>query len=415
MRTYLQTLIVLIVVVFLVLGCASQDTAQPADSGPELSPSTESELLSLLAFVPDLPGYRSLLTYGDKVNWYKHWEVKDFGDKEQLFSQERAIQDLWKMRLPADTLFPPRLHVEYMITIPQREYFGFDIFSLDRYLYAGEGKDTITAAELGSAANGIDAALMNSGYQSEGLDGDCTLYSKYDDYEFAQDEFQWSTKMGNDLNRVALCEKYVVAARATSLAENAVLAHHGEVESLAQRDEYIAAAAVLEGEVPEKFGDLISVILVEGIGYADSVAYSELAGSLRSPLAEESAAQLEKYVSGPRLPEYSLAGFAAFHKDDISYSVLALVFSKDADLAGVPELLAERVLSYKSMMLGRRLDEIMNWETEMTEVMDVGGLPVAVVALSYPDPQDPDQAKSRRPMIWGRLVPVKDTAFLVTQ
>ena len=50
---------------------------------------TESPLLRMLRFVPDTPGYREYLTYGDAEAWHTSWDIPRIDSLEELDSLDR--------------------------------------------------------------------------------------------------------------------------------------------------------------------------------------------------------------------------------------------------------------------------------------------------------------------------------------
>jgi len=393
----------LLVGVFFTAGCGS------SSGGIRVKPSTEGDLLRLLAFVPDNSNYRSFLTYGDKGVWYGQWEMDEINNMDQLRSADEGVGPLWLI-MPIDTYYPPSLHVEYLFTGEQWDLYGFDLFTLDRYLFAGEGLDTLTLAETSSSNGRIADSLIDFGYETETLDNDCVLYSRFEDYEFTVE----ARTMGSDLNRLMLCDQYFAVAKATEVIEDADLAQSGDRNSLADREEYVAAVSVLEAMDPETYGEMISVMFLDGHTYSDPDLYLEVAEK-GGPGGDQYSDQLEGYLDGPVLAEYSLVGMAFYHQDDTSFLVMPMVFSDPDVPVDAPSVLADRLYDYFSVRTNQLLREMINWEIDRTELYEVAGVPVGLVVMSYPDPVDVDGVARHRRLLWIDLYYFQDFAFLVTQ
>jgi hypothetical protein len=370
-------------------------------------PAPGNALLRLLRFVPDTPEYREYLTYGDAEAWHASWDIPRIDSWDELEALDREPAAYWMFIMPRQTTPPDTLGYEYLHSEDQRGFYGFDLFNLDRFLSAGNPPDRITVVEFSFDEAPVADALTASGYETEELETGGTLYSILDDYEVALDFPTRSGSLGN-LNRIALLDGQMVIAKATDPVTNALLAQSGDLPSLADSAEYVAAVTALEDPALAEPGELVGVILMEGSNLADASGY--LRGA-----PEEAVAQLEEYAEGPPLPAYNLVAFATRHSEGASYLILAVVFPEGMDADSAADILADRLKNYISLTTGGPLDE--RWTFDMATGIEAGGLPVALVAMRVddPPPTPEDQTMVNTAVLpWIDLVIRHDTLFLVT-
>lgn len=189
------------------------------------------------------------------------------------------------------------------------------------------------------------------------------------------------------------------------------------MDSLADRKEYVAVVSVLEALDPEIYGEMIGVMLLDGHTYSDPDLYQEVAGK-GGPGGDQFSDQLERYLDGPVLPDYTLVGLANYHQGDTSFLVLPMVFSDSDVPVDSPSVLAERLYEYFSISWNRKLKEMFNWEIDRAELYKVAGVSVGLVVMSYQEPVDVDGdgVTEHGGWIWDDLFRIrKDYAFLLTQ
>jgi len=372
---------------------------------------TESPLLRMLRFVPDTPGYREYLTYGDAEAWHTSWDIPRIDSLEELDSLDRESRAYWLFILWQQSTPPDSLGFQSMFADDLRGAYGFDLFNLDRYTLAGMPPDYVTIVEFSFDEAQIADALTASGYEVETLEEGGKLYSILDDYELDFEAPTMAGKLGN-LNRIALLDGHMVVAKATAIVTSALLAHNGERSSLADNPDYVAAAKALEDPALKDTGELIGAIMMEGSQF---YALDALIGPQLD--AEQLETIREKYTGqGPRLPAYKLVAFATRHTEGASYLILAVVFPKGADASAAADILADRLRNYESWVAEMRLDE--RWTFDQATGTEAEGLPVALVVMRADDPPPtPEDASMVNTAVfsWMRMIVSRDTLFLTIE
>lgn len=372
---------------------------------------SEVPLLRLLSFIPDTPEYRQYLTYGDADAWHTSWNIPRIDNLEELDSLDRESRAYWMFIMGNQTTPPNRLGGQYLFSDDYRGCYGFDLFNADRFVDAGMPREGITVVEFSFDQARIAEALIASGYESEALAEGGTLYSINADYEMDFEAPTHAGKMG-DLNRIALLDGQMIMAKATANVTNALLAHSGQLPSLAENPAYVAAARALEDAALKETGELVGVILMEG---AQFYAIDALLGSFATPELVE-AIRARYAGQGPRLPGYTLVAFATRHTEGASYLILAVVFPAGADADEAADVLTERLQSYESLRTLRPLDDY--WTFEKATAVEAEGLPVALVVMRADDPPPTPENESRvnsAVFSWMRLVVYQDLLFLTIE
>jgi hypothetical protein len=367
----------------------------------------DTALMRMLRFVPDTAEFREYLTFGDAAAWHASWNIPRVNNRDMLDLMDRDSRGYWMFILPRQTTPPQTLGAEYLFLGEQRDAVGFDLFNLDRYVGAGNPPNWITIVEFGFDGAQIGDALIGTGYTAEELEGGGTLYSIYEDFEVnLQAELQ-VMKLGN-LNRIVLLDGQMVIAKATAIVTNALAANSGKRTSLADNANYIAAATALEDKALADMGELVGVILMDGLQLSDP--------GLLMPESEEVLEQLTQSIKGTQLPTYTLVAFATRHAKGASHLILAVVFPKETDAAAAAEVLAERMRNYTSLRTRSKLDEY--WSFEKAISVEANGLPVALVVMQVDDPEPtPEDAAQVNAGVfsWVQLVTARDTLFLATE
>lgn len=372
----------------------------------------DSALLRMLRFIPDKSDYRHWVSFGDAAAWHTSWDIPRLDDLDDLDALDRETRAYWMSILPSQTWPATAIGHQYLLTGDQRDFYGFDLFNLDRWIEAGQPPDTTTGVEFGFDGKQIGDALVDSGYDADELDGG-TLYSILDDYEIS---FDLPTKVGQlgYLNRIALLKGQMVIARATDLVEDALDANSGNRRSLAENKEYRAAALALQDKALSGYGELVGVILTDDQAFSEPATYLD---PVQSPeVLEELGQRFERDADD--LPGWEVAAFATQHADDASYLTLLVVFDEDTDAEEAADVLAERLEDYDLLRdPNRTLMEYCRCSLEQVVALRAEGLPVALVTLRAdnppPTPED-ETIVSAFVFSWMRLIASRDTGFLVS-
>jgi len=390
---------ILVIVVTLVVGCGAKEP--------------DSALLRLMRFIPDKSAYRQRVRFGDAAAWHSSWDIPRIDNLDELDALDRETRAYWLRIMSEQTVPGYALGSQYLLVDEQRGFYGFDLFNLDRWIEAGEPPELITAVEFGFDKEQIAKALEASGYDDEALGRGATLYSILDDYEVSID-FPTKTGQTGNLNRIALLQQQMVIAAATDLVQDALDANSEERPSLAENEEFRAAAAALEDENLAGYGELVGVFLTDDQTLSDPATYLPSGLSLED--TQEISERFEQEADD--LPGWEVAAFATHHAGDASYLTLAVVFKEGTDADRAAEVLADRLENYESMVYaGRSLMELCRCSLESADAVEAEGLPVAIVTLRAenpaPTPEDEPVVNTFVFSWWRQILPL-DTGFLMS-
>ncbi|MCB9156050.1 MAG: tetratricopeptide repeat protein [Caldilineaceae bacterium] len=352
-------------------------------------------LLRLLQMVPDTPEYRKYLAFGDAAAWHTATGTPRVQEVDELNGVPKAERDALLFTMPRETLPPAAFGAQYMASEDQRGHFGFNLFTLERWLEAGNVPGTLTIAEVDTDSTArIADALTASGYSSTPLAAGSTLYSIRDDFEI-QIDAPLRTGMMGELNRIILDNGQMIIGRATEVVESAQTAATGGQSTLADVSAFHAAAQALTDDTLADMGALVGVLIVEDVA-SDPAAMLGL-----NPTAEE-IETVRKYLGEASLLPVLLPAFGTHRNGDATYLTLAAVFAPGADAAEVTAILAERMRTYTSLVTKQPLAE--RWTFVQATPLEIDGLPVALVTMQVNDPA--------APLAWSQMVFARDLAFL---
>lgn len=371
----------------------------------------ENPLLRMLSFVPDTPENRQYLSYGDLAAWHQSWDVPRLDNLDDLEALPRDLRAYWMIVMPSQTIPPQVMGLQYVRTDDMRNVYGFDVFNVDRYLSAGQPPDMISVVEYSFPDEQIADALVGTGYESQSLADDVTLYSILDDYEIDVARETIPTRVGQlgDLNRIALLDGQMLIAKATPNIEAALSANQGAISSLADDPAYVAAVTALDDPALGDMGQLVGVILVDGLQLSDPLQYVLLNFS-----PEEVTRFLEEVAGEPSLPFYYVAAFGTQHSPGATHLVLALVFPEGVDAKEAANVLAERIQNYESLVTQQTLED--RWTFELATGTKVNDLPVALISMRVDDPPpspEGEELANASVFAWNRMILARDTAFLI--
>ncbi len=368
-----------------------------AASGNEFS---DSELQSLLAYVPNEPIYREYLAFGDVAAWYSATNMTPIDSVAEWQALEQPQRDLWAFALPIQTMPPEPLGLPYMLTQDMREFYGFSFLDAVRFIESGMPPVNFTVLETSADPAQIDAALLAFGYTANPVEGG-TLYRIRRDNEM---DLRSPSKVGQlgQLNRIVRIGDTLIIGRATDLVARAVNNLHRGTGTLADDPTYRALTGALTAPALSPLGELVGAILIGQPLAADPMM-----------LAQENAAiqaQLDVYAQAP-LPPYLALGLATHRMGEESYLTLVVVFPPSVDGAAAAATLGERLATYKSVTSKRVLTEY--WSFAHQASVNFEGLSVALVSMQVTD-KDASGALRTRPLAWSDLLFQRDLLFLLT-
>jgi hypothetical protein len=370
----------------------------PALPASGSQPGQESPLLALLRFVPDTPGDREMLTFGDVAAWDSRWGVPQIDTVDELNALPRDPKAYWMLIMAKQTAPPSNLGIEYLLQGDMRPYYGFDFFNVDRFISAATPPDIITVVEHHLDPAQIGEALTASGYTAQSLDGGATLYSLFGDYEIpplSDSTIPHVGKLGA-LNRIALLDQRIIISRATADVTAALEAQSGTGTSLADDPAYAAAVQALDDPSLSDTGDLVGVMMVSG----------------EAALQLGAAPGVEGQAASGALPLYTLLAFATHHTQGASYLTLAVVFPAGTDAQSASDTLAERLKNYVSLVMRQPLTD--RWTFDRSGGVEANGLPVALVTMLVDDPPIAPEGEQANASVlsWSDMVYRRDLGFL---
>ena len=340
---------------------------------------SQSPLLEYLGYIPDEPEYREYIVYGDMQAWYSAWGIPRPETFTQVMDSEYK-SELWVMQ--SRQTVPPQLLVNYQTVEDEKDFYGFNLYTIDRHFQAGMGNKQVTLIDLADSSR-VVPALQAYGYESSNLGGG-TLFSFGEDNKMHTDAPNAAGRFPF-FNRIHLNADRLLIAPSTGVVESALDAQTGKVASLADDKVFHAVASALEESTLTNLGRLVGVLLLE-----------------LEPLNKD--------------PDFDLAAFATFQADEnTAYLALLLVLPPGQDADAAAGQVSERMNGYVSKVAGP-LDE--RWVFQNAYGATQQGLPVAVVVMKadvqrgYNEGLDENYAVV---MDWSRLVATYDLQFLEAQ
>jgi hypothetical protein len=372
---------------FLLMGCI------------DLTNEPDSPLLQMLRAVPDNRDNRAFVTYGDAVLWHESWDVPRIEDVDDLEDLDDEALQLWLFVLANQTVPPQALGLQYLMSEDMVEFYGFDFFTADRYLGAGNPPDELTVVTGNFDLHKIDEALNDLDYDDNELREGVTLYTVLDDYEI---DLELPTPIGRlgELNRIVLQEGQMIIGRADDIVLDAVNAQ-AEEDSLADNEAFAAAAAALAGPELSELGNLVGVIFMERDDFADQDSYADFMDE----------ALLDEMDYDDELPKFELATFATFVEEEKTTLALLLTLDDAEEAEEAAEILGDRLRDYISVVSGRELDEF--WDVEDDFALTTNNKPIAVVIMKV---EDPDLDEGRAVVYnWFQMIARQDLYFLMVE
>ncbi|NLX08963.1 MAG: hypothetical protein GXY36_04860 [Chloroflexi bacterium] len=369
----------------------------------------ESPLLDLLRFVPDEPNYAEFVVYGDLAAWHASWDVPRLESLADLETLDDLAAQQWLFTLPRQTVPPDVLGLQYLRSEDMRAFYGFDLFTVERFLTAGQPPDLLNVVEHRQNPTVIGAALEITGYEVEPLGEGATLYGILEDYESGLGRDLPRVGMLGGLNRIAVLDGRLLIARATAIVQGALEAYQGEQPSLAENPAFRAGAAALNDPSLDDTGELVGAILLSGMVAADPMY---LLGQPQGTDIETLRERLREQLGDRPLPVYDALAFGTRHTEGATYLVLAVVFLPETDAAEAAEVLVERLNNYVSVYTQQPVSG--QWALDRSGGIEAEGRPVALVTLRVDDPvPDPDRPGPGAIPAWLDMILRRDLGFLV--
>jgi hypothetical protein len=369
--------------------------------------------LQFLHYFPDQLEYRKFVAFGDAAAWHTSWDVPRIASAAELKNSTDTSFAYWTGIMPDQTLPPECLDLNYIYSYSLKDTYGFDLFSMDRYVYAGYPPKIVSILEFRSDRQAIADALIAKGYLAQELEPGWVLYSLNEDYALDVQAKMHAEQMGN-LNRILLSDHFMIVGKATEAVAPALEASTGKTPSLADDKDYIASVQALKDPSLKDTGELVGVIWVDGKEFTSPDYF----------FGQKSEAEIndlvEKYGLNSDLPTYSLAAFATRHslKDKATTLILALVFPKGTDAEAASQVLQDRMEQADSLATKRPFLEVMNAKDVKFYAVQAGGLPVTLAVFRLDDPKPKALTEGSRPMAkvrsWFYFVAKRDLMFLYT-
>lgn len=364
-------------------------------------------ILSMLRFVSDTPDHRLYVAYGDLMAWHKGWNIPRFDSVSGLDSLEQKSRDVLRTILPEQTLAPFILGIERIETEDLRQHYGYNLFSVNRFVQAGNPTQWITILELNSDTSQIEDALkVSKDYSNLSMDDLGTLYSNanenYHGYETLQSSPTITAAFG-DLNRIALLNQHMVTGQATRDVLDTLDSYSGNIPNLAGDPTYVAAVAALDEPVLDKMGELVGAVFIDQRMLSvttqdDKEIYAVLSGEPYH-LAEQFP-----------LPEYRLVNFATFRSSDASYLIMAVVFNEGTDTNQATNTLIDRVKNFRSLKADAGLIYDSYWTLETSVDGVANGFPVSLIAMRVLDSESASEIWS-----WSDLIVSRNIIYLLAR
>lgn len=383
-------------------------TPIPGLSSPSQAADERATLLRMLRFVPNTPEYTKLVNYGDVAAGYRSWNLP----RLEILEREMFLRYLDKPRnklilnLSTQAWAPALFDLIYAHTGQLRSAYGFDFYTIDRFIEAGGRLHPVVLVEFDLPVEPLRQSLAELGYQPATIGADEVLFSILKDYEVDFDKPAVTPGVLDKLNRIAIREGQLIAGPTTELVERFRAARDGRVPSAADNATIQAAVAALTDSSQIELGDLIGIIFSDDPAIQQWVRYGKVAqrtkADIRSIVADLKAAPL---------PPFQLVAFSTRHGDGASYLSLALVYPDrhDADLA--VDALIMRLSNFVSLITGnpRWLGYLYDYWAS-----DVNGFSVAVITLLVPDPTNFESVTSVLIPAWGPMIDIDLLYFLTT-
>ncbi len=383
---------------------------QANSSGASKNPGSD-VLLQFLRYAPDTAENRKWTSFGDAAAWHASWNVPRISSLEELNALAETPHSDWLFIMPFQTTPPDSLDINYLLAYSLKATYGFDIFDMNRYLYAGSPPKTVTVVEFRNDRQQIVDALTAKGYSSQDFGSGWFLYSLNEDYGLNMQSKIHTEQMGN-LNRILLSDHVMITGKATEVVQAALDAFNRKSASLADDPAYIASVQALQDPSLKDAGELVGSIWVNGREFHTN--------PLLSPQVteEQAKALMDRYGLNSDLPAFTLATFATRHNlsQKTTSLILALIFPKGVDANAAAQVLQDRLVKADSMLAKKPFLEVIGAADEKVYALNTDGLPVILAVLHLEDPGPNAVNSSGQPVTrvgsWLKFIETRDLMFL---
>jgi len=373
----------------------------------------QENVLQFLSYIPNYPDNRDWVSYGDAAAWYASWNVPRVYSMDDVNKLDDTSRAYWMGMMLTQTYPPDCLDPSYIMRYSMRAGFGFDLFDIERFIFAGTNQKIASILEFSVDRQVIAAALLEKGYASQEYGDGWVLYSLNGDYETNLDAETRSEKLGN-LNRILLSDHFMIVGKATELVKAGLEAHTERIRSLAEDKAYVASVQALYHSSLKETGELVGVIWIAGD------EFTSLPSIIEGVSGQQADELMEAYGLATNLPKFSLAAFATRHslEKGATYLILTLVFPKGTDAEAASEVLQERLEKAGSLRSRGPFLEALRADEVNTYAVQAGGLPVTLTVFRLDDPDIEAPAEGMRPSgrvrAWIEFVVARDLMFLYT-
>jgi hypothetical protein len=400
-----RKVVILLVVLSLVLMSVSISVAQDATEEPDEPTTDTPPVLELLSLVPasinfsgsnfiGFSDFNAAIATRDGAVDYESWDEFQADLDDGTEAGSLLIQSL-----PLSGFTGAQYLLYGGAEMP--ELMGFDFFDLDASLNYGVPPAQVTLYQGEFDADQIDAALTNSGYVSDELDGAPYWCAEAGcDTGMMQDlpNRNPANLFGGDLGRrfpVLLMDDVVAASASDTEVEAVSEVYQGENESLADDPNFQTAVSAMYGSFDvEDQPQLRQAYFVP----ADAVAIVNDPAFFTQMTEEQIAAIRERLMTEmpDPLPLYQLVSLGDFGNSTHQYAQVVLVYSDEADAQTAIEIVSQRLETMNSMRLAKSVQEILDdRQMELLEPVvyadEATGQYAAVFNFEYPLPTRGEQ------------------------
>ena len=373
-------------------------------------------MLQFLGYIPDEPENRPWTSYGDAAAWYASWNVPRVYSLDGANELDDTSRAYWMGMMLSQTYPPDCLGPNYILgpSYSLRDEFGFDMFDMDRFIFAGSPPKVLSVMEFSIDRKRIEDALAEKGYTAKDYGDGWMLHSLYEDYEINPQAKTNVERLGS-LNRILLSDHFMIVGKATEVVEAGLEAHEKKAPTLAENKTYIASVKALYDTSLKDTGELL------GVMWMDGEEFHSLPPTFAEATEEQAQQMMEEYGLNTDLPEFSLAAFATRHSQEkgATYLILALVFPKGTDAEEAARVLEVRLEKGYSLRSRAPFLDAMRTKDVNTYDVQAGGLPVTLTVFRLDDPKPKAINEGERPIgrvrAWMEFVVSRDLLFLYTR
>ncbi len=357
----------------------SSAAPQPAAAG--------SYLLRLLAFVPlEKPDRIFSLAFANVAAAKQRYGLASVRSDADLQAHNISLADY--VNATAGCYLSDFTGGSYSANGLYRDAFGYDVYQVDREIWAGQPPDYFSHMEGGFDPDAIAAKLRAQGYTTATHNG-ATFFTVREDNQLPPLSEPNAPLTLARLNRIAVSTERIIAAPATGLIAAALDAEAKKRPALETFPTTRALATAL--------GDVTSMATMPPPAADPAIA-------LLNPERSVAITAMTRDWGTLHTPELTAMGYTDAGNDKRTIHV-ALVYTRPADAAADAPELVKRLRGYQSIRTQQPL--IPTFATTVTSrTMTVSGKGVLIADIT----QTPEPARGR---LWLQMLTGRDTLFLV--